>query len=1403
MAEEMQSKMKLAFNNRVLAGFACVVAVLVSFGIIAYPMVGQMSRSGSEVEHTYQVLKAVADSKVALYELESAARGYALSGQVRFLNNFKNVEKQNISGALRLQQLTRNNPAQQTQVKSLQALVKIRLNQIHELVQASGSRGLVAAANIARTGKGKQVTDAIRTVLGEIEGQERKRLEQKNQAARASSTRIVYLFFVGVGLVSVLMGAIYYLIRRDINRRSCAEQHLKVQYETARILSSSAGLEQAAAPVLQLVCETLGWQMGELWALEAPVQVMRFVAGWHRLPGWEVNAFETEARQLTFSRGVGLPGRVWQTASPVWVDEVTRYPDFRRTAAAEAARLHTALAVPLVGSSGVLGVLILFNRRVRKPDASLLSMAATIGDQLGQFVERKRSETALRESEQRFRLFVEQAPDALIMCDLQGRILDVNQRACDSLGYRRSELLKQLLSDIEQDLCAEPITLATRLSAGVPTTFDGCHRRKDGTTFPVEVRLSLFEAQQQQFVLALAHDITERERAATALRASESVLRSFYDSTTMLMGVVEVFGDDILLLSANAATARFLGLEPEQLHNRFAGQLGTSGMYLSEWLHYYRESEEGGRPMRFEYQRETGSGLLWLAVTVSFIARSAGGPARFSYLVEDVTERKQVEDQSQQTRIFLQTMIDYLPVAVFVKEGRADRFGVFKLWNKTSEKLFGLTAEQALGKTVYDYLPKDQADSFTEKDRRSFAGGQLEEIPVEPVESLSLGPRLLHTFRVPVLDESGKPEYLLCISEDITERKQAEQALHTSEAALKRELQRTLLLKQITEQVRFSLDTTEIFQTTAREIGQAFSVDRCIIHSYCPDPPVRAPFVSEYLANGFPSIMHLEIPVVGNAHMERILSCEEAHAIPDVFSEPLLEIVAPLCREIDLKSMLAVRTSYQGRPNGIIGLHQCSAFRDWTGEEIELLEAVAAQVGLALAQAHLLEQETQQRERLTWQADHDPLTGLLNRRAFERALDSALQASRQDGARHTLCYLDLDQFKIVNDTCGHVAGDELLVQLSVLLQANTRTGDTLARLGGDEFGLLLRGCVIEDAKVVTEALLDCVRRFRFSWSENNFTVGVSIGGVAIDEDTPSLTGVLSAADASCSAAKNAGRNRVCFWKADDEELRRQRGQMRWVSRIHRAIEHNQFCLYYQSIVSTARHPRPGEHYEVLLRLHNGEGEVISPMAFIPAAERYNLMKLIDRWVIQTLFTTQAEHYRYNWQYAKHREYLYCVNLSGASINDDEFISFIHEQFQIHQIPPPLICFEITETLAIANLSKASRLIGALKDLGCHFALDDFGSGASSFNYLKNLPVDYLKIDGSFIKDLVHDPIDRAIVESITKVARLMNVKTIAEYVENDQIFEQVRELGIDYAQGYGIAHPKPLMQPVILPQGRP
>ena len=430
------------------------------------------------------------------------------------------------------------------------------------------------------------------------------------------------------------------------------------------------------------------------------------------------------------------------------------------------------------------------------------------------------------------------------------------------------------------------------------------------------------------------------------------------------------------------------------------------------------------------------------------------------------------------------------------------------------------------------------------------------------------------------------------------------------------------------------------------------------------------------------------------------------------------------------------------------------------------------------------------------QAIYDELTGLINRREFSKRLEKLLKDANLHDTHHSLLYMDLDQFKVVNDSCGHIAGDELLRQLSALIKIQVRNSDMLARLGGDEFGVLLENCSVGKALEVAETLRQTISNFRFQWQGNRFEIGVSIGVVPIMVDSGNTVEILSAADAACYVAKDKGRNRIQLY-VGGEECSYKREEMNWVSRISHAFEENRFRLYYQNILPTTSPYACMEHREILLRMVDEKGRVVLPWEFMPAAEKYNLMPTIDRWVIRTLFAKESSHWHKILKECQSCEsscgMFYSINLSGASLNDESFLDFLRDQIAKYEIPPSAVCFEITETVAISNLQRISNFIQELKALGFRFALDDFGSGMSSFTYLKSLPVDFLKIDGALVREIAHSEIDLCMVEAISRIAQKMGIMTIAEYVEDEAILEKLKEINVTYAQGYAIHKPEALV----------
>ncbi|MGB5210361.1 MAG: EAL domain-containing protein [Gammaproteobacteria bacterium] len=424
---------------------------------------------------------------------------------------------------------------------------------------------------------------------------------------------------------------------------------------------------------------------------------------------------------------------------------------------------------------------------------------------------------------------------------------------------------------------------------------------------------------------------------------------------------------------------------------------------------------------------------------------------------------------------------------------------------------------------------------------------------------------------------------------------------------------------------------------------------------------------------------------------------------------------------------------------------------------------------------------------MSYQASHDPLTGLVNRREFERRLEEVVGGARAGSTTHVLCYLDLDRFKAVNDTCGHMAGDNMLREVAGQIREQVRDSDIVARIGGDEFGMLLTGCPLEKARQISDDVVAAIRDYRFVWRDRIFNIGVSVGLVEISHESGSLEELMSAADSACYVAKQKGRGRVHVYSARDEAVARQRGEILWLQRLQRALKEDRFELFLQPIVSVGGRVHTGPACEVLLRMRDEAGEIIAPGDFMEAAERYHLMPNVDRWVLQTAFSAIGSGA------LRLPDQRSCtINLSGQTLGDPQFLDFVVQCLDYSGVTPEQICFEVREAAVTSNLTHAARFIAVLHGMGCKFALDNFGSGIGSFANLKNLSMDYLKIDGAIIRGLGTDDVSHAMVSAMIKLAGTLKIRVVAEHVETDTVFSTVRDMGVDFIQGYAVGRPEAL-----------
>ncbi len=818
----------------------------------------------------------------------------------------------------------------------------------------------------------------------------------------------------------------------------------------------------------------------------------------------------------------------------------------------------------------------------------------------------------------------------------------------------------------------------------------------------------------------------EKKMAQAALsQLSRKYEHLFFDVTD---GII-LSDENRIIESINPAACRIFGYEAHEL----CGQSVRTIMHASDHARYdqelnvYLKTGSGrliGKGVR-EVRGMRKSGQLFpleLAVTeISF-----DGRRMFAGVMRDVSEKHQVKEALLENEARFRGAFDNAPIgmALISLEGQ---------WLKVNQalcKIVGYQEDELLGMTV---------QQMTHADDLGIDQTFIQLVLADQLKTYQMETRYFHKngHAVPVMFSSslvrkldGQPLYFISKVEDITQRKQMENALFAEK---------------------------DLAQTTLQSIGDAVittDVDANI--TYMNPIAERLTGWSNKDACGMP--LDYVFVIVNESTRE---------AAENPVKKALAE--ARVCT-------LASNTILISR-DGI------EYYIDNSAAPIRVKDGNLSGVVMVF---HDVTEARALSHKISYQASHDALTGLWNRSEFELTAARLLHSARVMHQQHALLYLDLDQFKVVNDTCGHLAGDQLLQQLSNLLMGNMRKSDTLARLGGDEFGILLEGCPLERAREIALHLIDAVRAFRFEWEGKLFCVGASIGLVAITDQTKDMQALLSAADTACYMAKDKGRNRVQVYERCDEEVQDRHMQMDWAARLQQAIAQDQFSLYCQKILSIGAGAGPArQHHEILLRYQDEHGRILLPMAFIPAAERYGLLASVDRWVIKTLLRHPPQALL-----AAYPDSFIAVNLSGAAITDPDFQEFLVRELQASAIPAARLCFEIAETAAISNLHRTTHFIQTMKALGCRFALDDFGSGLSSFAYLKSLPVDYLKIDGSIVKGIAKDVIDCAMVESIARIAKVLGIETIAKFVESEEVLRQLQKIGIDYGQGFGLHTPE-------------
>jgi len=972
--------------------------------------------------------------------------------------------------------------------------------------------------------------------------------------------------------------------------------------------------------------------------------------------------------------------------------------------------------------------------------------------------ERQASELALRDSEARYRTLVESAPEVIVVIDTgTGCCTDANENALRFFGVTRASLATLQRRDL----------LAA--ASGAPQVFEWLYCPPGGTTLVTEVRLMPLPG-SPQLVRASITDITERKRAQTIMAgerdifgriAADAPLHEVLEATVALVesishefivtvGRLSQDGRNFVEVIGSRLPVALRAAE-EQAPIDVRNGSSAAAVYLGRAVLVPNVRTDPYWQRRRELAQQVGIAAAW-----SLPIKAAGGRVLGALTVYRAQVGKPQEHD-------LQLITHAARLAGIAMERRYAAEAL-----RASEARFRGLYESVL-EGVYQVSPEGRVLAVNPAFVKMLGYASAEEIYALPsAAALWWNPAERPAF-MDELMRSGAVH----MAETLLRKRDGTQVVVLESARVQRDEQERVLsfegtIADITERKRAEqviFEEKERAQVTLQSIGDGvITTDREGRIEYLNPVAEQLSGWSGAEARGatIMNVLRLRDEVTRNEIENPLLRCLREDQVINFGEHSVL--INRLGQEIAIQDSAAPIRDRNGRTVGAVVV-----FRDVT-------------------------KERRLKRALSFQASHDALTGLINRREFDNRLQLALQGARDGEGTHALLYVDLDQFKVVNDTCGHSAGDRLLRDVTALLQQHVRSADVIARLGGDEFGILVQHCSIEQAARIAETIRQAVRDYRFTWEQNAASIGASVGVVEITRDSESVATLLSAADIACYAAKDAGRNRVHVYDAGEVSGRHR--EMYWVSRVARAVDENRLELEYQRIqpTSAAAVALP-PFYELLVRLRGDDGEIVLPGEFIPAAERYNIIGTIDRWVVERAVATLRDII-----VAGREPPLLAVNLSGNSICERSFLDLLLALVEDPQIGRCL-CFEVNESAVISSLSQAVYFMQELRKRGCRFALDDFGSGLSSFHYLKTLPVDFLKVDGRYFGGENPDPVDRSMVEAISKVAAALGIATIAERVESAAALERLTALGINYAQGYFLARPEPLAR--LLPTGNP
>jgi diguanylate cyclase (GGDEF)-like protein/PAS domain S-box-containing protein len=986
--------------------------------------------------------------------------------------------------------------------------------------------------------------------------------------------------------------------------------------------------------------------------------------------------------------------------------------------------------------------------------------------------ERSKAEDALKDSEARYRVLVENAPEAVVVLDVEsGRFIDCNDNAAEFFRMSRDALLRLGPVDVsppEQPDGSPSVGLARgyieQAVAGETPVFEWTHLDADGKQIPCEVRLVRLPSSRGALVRGSIIDITERkqgEHVAAGERRALEKIASNAPLDVALAAITEVVERvlpaaiccirlfDPVKRTLKHLTGKSLPREYVLLMDDIPAEIRFGSCAAAIALQRQIIVPDISKDALWEHRRDAalkaGLHACWstpimgadgrvLGTFATYLKRT-GMPSRrdlelvgrMAQLARIAIERRRSEDALRESEGRFRGLFENVVEGVY----QVTLDGYLLSANPALISMLGyasLDELRKIGPTDQLYPDPAMRQSLIEKIKRE---GKLVEAEYQLRRRDGTVITITENARLNC-DERGQPVGFEGTLTDITERKRAEQQFYEEKERAEVTLQ-SIADAVITTDRSGTVDYINPIaekmtgwpsdEACGRNVTEIVKLVKDGSHDPIEDP------VSHSLASGDP--IHLDDQTV---------------------------LVSRRGHEVAIQATVAPIRDRAGQTAGTV-----IVFSD-------------------------VSRERRMKRLLSYQAAHDALTGLINRREFESRLNSAIESARLNkSVRHAMIYVDLDQFKVVNDTCGHPAGDQLLRQVTGLLQTRVRANDVLARLGGDEFGVLLEHCTPDQALRIADSLRQSIHDVRFQWGTNTMQIGASIGIVQIDASTETVATLLSAADIACYSAKDGGRNRVQVYDPASASARHR--EMRWMARLTNARDEGRLDIMFQPIVRVSESAKDRPHYELLLRLHDENGTIVLPDEFIPAAERFNLMPSLDRWVIEKVLRDYVPSTRDGVEEAA---FTVAINLSGTTLSDPGFLEFLIDALEEHEPTPGVLCFEVTETAAITNLGHASYLMREMASRGCLIALDDFGSGLSSFNYLRTLPVNYLKIDGNFVQNVASDPIDRSMVEAIVQIGRAIGIETVAERVETPAVLDTLRRIGVGYAQGFLVGRPTPM-----------